>query len=53
MMRFYKTVTLLQRLDEHVRSQLREKNADRLQQLQHGYVEFFLFVWFFGSVPLC
>ena len=52
MMRVYKTVSLLQRIDEYVHSQLREKNADRLQQLQHGYVEcVFVFVfWICASL---
>ena len=52
MMRVYKTVSLLQRIDEHVHSQLREKNADRLQQLQRGYVEcVFVFVfWICASL---
>ena len=52
MMRVNKTVSLLQRIDEHVHSQLREKNADRLQQLQHGYVEcVFVFVfWICASL---
>ena len=38
-LRFYKDLLLLQRIDENVHSQLREKNADRLQRLQRGYVE--------------
>ena len=52
MMRVYKTVSLLQRIDEYVHSQLREKNADRLQQLQHGYIVCFcLFVfWICASL---
>ena len=37
-LRFYKDLLLLQRIDENVHSQLREKNADRLQRLQRGYV---------------
>ena len=53
MMRVYKTVSLLQQIDENVHSQLREKNADRLQQLQHGYVERVFVCLFSGSVPLC
>ena len=53
MMRVYKTVSLLQRIDEYVHSQLREKNADRLQQLQHGYIECVFVCLFSGSVPLC
>ena len=53
MMRVYKTVSLLQRIDEYVHSQLREKNADRSQQLQDGYVECVFVFLFSGSVPLC
>ena len=52
MMSVYKTVSLLQQIDEYIHSQLREKNADRLQQLQHGYVECVFVCLFSGSVPL-
>ena len=48
-LRFYKDLLLLQRIDENVHSQLRDKNADRLQRLQRGYVECVLFVCFENS----
>ena len=51
-LRFYKDLLLLQRIDENVHSQLREKNADRLQRLQRGYVEC-VFVCLFWKFFIC